>query len=138
MIAPKNIDTKRYGRLLARALPLVIETDEERRRAHQIVESLMARKDRRTPEETELLRLVASLIQAYESRGRKEPTSKPHELLRFLLEENGLKQRDLLEIFGAKSIVSEVINGKRAITKAQALKLAARFSVRPEIFIDWT
>ena len=74
MIPVRDLDTKRYGRLLARTLPLVIESDQERDRAHEIVETLMAKKPR-TREETELLRLVAQLIQDYEARGRAEPAS---------------------------------------------------------------
>jgi HTH-type transcriptional regulator/antitoxin HigA len=134
MIAVRNLDTKKYGRLLARALPLVIESEEERERAHEIVETLMAKKPR-TREETELLRLVAQLIQDYETRGRTEPDSKPHEILQFLLEENGLKQRDLLDILGTRSVASEVVKGKRAITKEQATLLASRFRVSAELFI---
>jgi len=135
MIAVRDLDAKKYGRLLARTLPLVIESEEERLRAHEIVETLMSKKAR-TREETELLRLLAQLIQDYEARGRTEPASKPHEIVQFLIEENGLKQADLLEIFGTRSIASEVVRGKRAITKKQATLLATRFKVSPELFLD--
>ena len=135
MIAVRDLDAKKYGRLLARTLPLVIESEEERLRSHEIVETLMAKKAR-TREETELLRLVAQLIQDYEARGRTDPASKPYEIVQFLMEENGLKQTDLLDIFGTKSIASEVVRGKRAITRRQAAMLATRFKVSPELFLD--
>ncbi|HWX41295.1 MAG TPA: transcriptional regulator [Blastocatellia bacterium] len=135
MIAVRDLDAKKYGRLLARTLPLVIESEQELRRAHEVVETLMANKAR-TREETELLRLVAQLIQDYETRGRTEPASKPHEILQFLIEENGLKQKDLLDIFGTRSIASEAVRGRRGITKRQAVMLGNRFKVSPELFID--
>jgi hypothetical protein len=49
-----------------------------------------------------------------------------------------LIQRDLLEIFGTRSVVSAVLKGKRAITRQQAVKLGRRFSMDPTAFIDLT
>jgi len=46
------------------------------------------------------------------------------------MEEHGLRQRDLLDVFGSRGIASEVVSGKRAISKAQAKKLAEVFHVR--------
>jgi len=51
------------------------------------------------------------------------------------MDESSLRQRDLLDIFGTRSIVSEVSSGKRGITRAQARALAARFKVSPAAFI---
>ena len=58
-----------------------------------------------------------------------------NEFLKYLMEENGLKQSDLLHIFGSSGIASEVVNGKRAISKTQAKKLAEHFKVSVELFI---
>jgi len=51
------------------------------------------------------------------------------------MEEHGLRQRDLLDIFGSRGIASEVVSGKRAISKEQAKKLAQRFHVPAGIFV---
>jgi len=48
---------------------------------------------------------------------------------------NGLKQKDLLDIFGTPSIVSEVLHGKRQLTTGHIRKLSKRFQVSPEVFI---
>jgi HTH-type transcriptional regulator/antitoxin HigA len=136
MIAAKEINARKYSRLLAKALPRAIESEEERRRAHKTIEALMADKNR-TVEEGELLRLLAVLVQEYEQRTFDIPEVPPHELLQFIMEEAGLKQKDLLDVFGTPSIVSAVVNGKRAISKAQALKLAERFKMSPSAFIRW-
>jgi HTH-type transcriptional regulator/antitoxin HigA len=61
----------------------------------------------------------------------------PHEILRSIMEEAGLRQRDLLDIFGTRSIVSEVLSGRRGITKPHARALAARFKLNPNAFISW-
>ena len=55
--------------------------------------------------------------------------------LRSLMEERGLRQRDLLEVFGSRGIASEVVSGKRAISKAQARKLAEPFHVPADLFL---
>ena len=51
------------------------------------------------------------------------------------MEENGYKQSDLRHVFGSSGIASEVVNGKRSISKAQAKKLAEFFKVSIELFI---
>jgi HTH-type transcriptional regulator/antitoxin HigA len=50
------------------------------------------------------------------------------------MEQHGLLQKDLIEIFGAPSIVSEVTNGKRELNKDHIRRLAARFHVSAALF----
>lgn len=63
------------------------------------------------------------------------PPFTPRELLASLIKENGLKQADLADIFGTQSVVSEVLAGKREITKLQAKALAEKFAIKVEAFI---
>lgn len=49
--------------------------------------------------------------------------------------EHGLRQRDLLVVFGSSGIASEVVSGKRAISKSQAKKLATLFHVAADLFL---
>ncbi|MBI3693471.1 MAG: transcriptional regulator, partial [Acidobacteria bacterium] len=58
----------------------------------------------------------------------------PHEMLRFLMEQRRLRQRDLLHIFGSRSVASAVVN-ERGISKAQAKALGAYFHISPEVFL---
>lgn len=131
-----DFDMKRYGRLLAKASPRVIATDRERDRAVAIVESLMEKGERNmTPEEDALLSLVTNLIRDYEAgayppRGR----SKPHQMVAFLLEQRGLSSKDLWPVIGSKGRVSEILSGKRDISKEQAKTLAEFFRVRADVF----
>ena len=61
--------------------------------------------------------------------------SKPHQMVAFLLEQRGLALKDLAHIIGSTSRASEIVSGKRSISKAQAKKLAAYFRVRADLFI---
>ena len=57
-------------------------------------------------------------------------------MLAFLLEQRGLEPHDLWPVLGSKSRVSEILSGKRAISKAQARRLADFFHVAVGLFID--
>ena len=130
-----TLDVRRYGRLLAKTVPKVIENEEEYERVLSEAERLMDRGDYRTAEEDALLSLLVCLIQAYEQRHYPMREVSPHEVLRYLMEKRGLKQADIVPIFKSSGYVSDVINGKRAISKAHARKLAAFFGVSAELFI---
>jgi HTH-type transcriptional regulator/antitoxin HigA len=132
-----NIDEKRYGRLLAKTVPRVIATDEEHRRALALVESLMEKGERNMSlEEDALLDLMTNLIRDYEGAAYPpRAKSKPQEMVAFLVEQRGLKPSDLWPVIGSKGRVSEILSGKRAISKEQAKKLAEFFRVRADVFL---
>lgn len=136
-VLTETIDERRYARLLAKAVPRVIRTEEENERALVLVESLMEKGERSmTPEEGALLDLLTNLIHDYEATAyppRKR--SKPHRMVAFLLEQRGLTAKDLWPVIGSKSRVSEILAGKRSISKDQAKKLAEFFHVGVEVFI---
>jgi HTH-type transcriptional regulator/antitoxin HigA len=114
----------------------VIETAEENRLALRIVERLMSIGDgRRSAEETALLSLLASLVDQFERKAYPAAAADPREILRYLMECNGLKAADLAEIIGGRSRVSDVLAGKRAISKEQAKRLGERFKLSPAVFI---
>lgn len=129
-----TIDKKVYGCLLAQALPQVITTEQENEQALQIAEKLVASKSR-TPEENQLLQLLVALIEKFEDAHYQLDASSPRSMLIHLLESKELKQSDLVGVIGSKGVVSEVINGKRAISKAQAKALGEFFGVSSALFI---
>ena len=128
-------DRKRYGRLLARKLPAVIRTEEENARLIAELEDLDRRHDELSPEEREYSELLTVLIEAFEEATYALEGSTPDSRLRSLMEEHSLRQRDLLEVFGSRGIASEVVSGKRAISKTQAKKLAELFHVPADLFL---
>ena len=132
-----NVDEKKYGLLLMEVLPKAISSDEELEKMTEQVDGLMTKgiKNGLSPEEEKILELLAVLIENYEDEHYPIPELSPIELLKHLMEENNLKQSDLLHVFGSSGIASEVVNGKRAISKTQAKKLAEYFKVSAELFI---
>lgn len=128
------LDQKTYGRLLTQTLPHIIRDEVEYERLAAELLRLDA-KEGSTPEEKELAELLTVLIDNYEERRYPIHKAEPRQTLRHLMEARGLMQKDLWRIFGSKGITSEVIHGKRSISKAQAKKLAVFFHVGVELFI---
>jgi HTH-type transcriptional regulator / antitoxin HigA len=134
--APSGLNVKIYGRLLAKFAPKVIETEAENQAALTIVEQLILKGDgRRSPEEEAALGLLSSLIEQFEEAAYPIPDAEPREVLSDLMEHNGLKAIDLADIFGSRARVSEVLSGKRSISKEQAKRLGGRFRISPGAFI---
>jgi HTH-type transcriptional regulator/antitoxin HigA len=75
------------------------------------------------------------LIEDYEAEHYPMENVTPHELLQHLMESNNTRQADLVGLIGSRGVVSEVVNGKRAISKAQAKALGEFFNVSPGLFI---
>lgn len=130
------IENKTYADLVVKVLPTAIQSEEEYDLMLENINELMSKGEAElSPEEDRLLETLAILVEAYEDEHYPMPELAPHELLKYLMEENGLKQSDLLHVFGSSGIASEVVNGKRAISKTQAKKLAEHFKVSVELFI---
>lgn len=82
-----------------------------------------------------LAQWLGDLIAAYEAAHYALPPGDGRSVLVFLMEQHGLTQSDLPEI-GSQGVVSEVINGKRALNVRQVKALARRFSVSPAVFFQ--
>ncbi|HEY3138406.1 MAG TPA: transcriptional regulator [Blastocatellia bacterium] len=81
-----------------------------------------------------LLDTLGTLVHAYEVEHFKGPEPSGPEMLRFFVEELGLRESDLPEI-GSQRAVSEVLSGKRELTAKQIRALANRFHVSPAVFV---
>jgi HTH-type transcriptional regulator/antitoxin HigA len=133
--AVRKIDPARYRRLLTRTMPVVIETEEENERMLTIVEKLMKKGENLSAEEEKLLKLLARLIEDFELRFYRPSEAEPLEVLQHLMEARGIKQSQLWDVFGSKGIASEVLNGKRGISKTHARALADYFHVPADLFV---
>lgn len=130
-----QFNTKQYKRLLTEVMPVPVQTEEECERMLTAAARLMEKGENLSAEEEALLRLLATLIEDFETKFYRPEDATPLEVLRHLMEERRLKQSDLWELFGSKGIASEVLNGKRGISKTQAKKLAEYFHVPVSLFI---
>ena len=131
--AAVEFDQVKYRKLVAKASPVLIETEAENERLLTIIEPMMSRE--LSPEEGKLFDLLVKLVEDFEQQHYPMGEPSPTETLKFLMEQRDLRQRDIVHLFGSSGIASEVINGKRAISKNQAKALAEFFQVSPELFI---
>jgi HTH-type transcriptional regulator / antitoxin HigA len=129
-----TIEKTKYGKLLADSQPKIINNEQEYDYALEIVDTLMSKEDL-TPEEIELMQVWAILIEDYEAQHHAMPEATPHEVLLHLMDVKEVRQVDLRGILGSKGVVSEVVHGKRSISKAQAKALGEYFKVNPSLFI---
>jgi HTH-type transcriptional regulator/antitoxin HigA len=130
-----TLNQEEYAKLLLETLPRVIATEQEYQRVLQEVSRLMTLGETMTVEQAEVLELLAILIEEYEDKYYQMKAATPQEILKELMQARDLKQKDLVEIFGSKGITSEVINGKRSVSKNQAKALGEFFHVSPVLFL---
>jgi len=133
--AVRKIDPVRYRRLLSRTMPVVIETEEENERMLSIVQKLMDKGENISAEEEKTLKLLVRLIEDFEQRYYRPREAEPLEVLHHLMEARGVKQSQLWDVFGSKGIASEVLSGKRGISKTHARALANYFHVSADLFV---
>jgi len=81
-----------------------------------------------------LLDIVGTLIFDYERRNIPEPEGTAIGCLKYLMQEHGLKQKDLTEV-GSPGVISEILSGKRELNRRQIKALSERFGCSPAIFI---
>jgi HTH-type transcriptional regulator/antitoxin HigA len=124
-----------YGALLSQTRPRVIKTEAENERAIAELEALDTLGRPLTSEEEALGELLTMLIVPFEDVHYPLGHASPLDALRELMEVRNLRQRNLIHVFGASSVVSNVLNGKRSISKAHARKLAELFHVPVSLFI---
>ena len=84
--------------------------------------------------EVAAIELLTLLVERYEEEHYKVPQASGGEVLRFLLEKHGLKQRDLAADLGGESVVSEILSGKRKLNASHIEGLSRRFHVSPAVF----
>jgi HTH-type transcriptional regulator/antitoxin HigA len=112
-----------YKKLVADHPPHVIHTEEENETYTAELEALYSQEEL-TPEESEYAELLKVLIEKFESRYRVEPAASPIDVVHHLMDARDLKQADMLDVFGSKGIASEVLSGKRELSKAHIQRLS--------------
>jgi len=124
-----------YSTLLSRTLPAVIRSEAENGRYIGMLEELDSKGNRMTAAERRMAELLTLLIENFEEKRYALKAAGPVEVLKELMSANHLKQKDLLDIFGSPSIVSEILHGKRQFTTEHIRRLSRRFRVSAEVFI---
>jgi HTH-type transcriptional regulator/antitoxin HigA len=112
----------------------MIRTEAENDHFTRLLEDLDRRYSSLTRAERELADLLTLLIENFEERQYQLAKATALEALRFLMDQHHLRQKDLLNVFGTPSIASEVLSGKRELSKEHIRRLSERFSVPVELF----
>jgi HTH-type transcriptional regulator/antitoxin HigA len=100
------------------------------------IESLMDAKPN-TPQMDEL-EVLTTLVEAYEEQHYAINAPDPIEAIKFRMEQEGLKQKDLVSIVGSKSRVSEILNKKRKLTIEMIRNLHKQLHIPIEsLFLDY-
>jgi HTH-type transcriptional regulator / antitoxin HigA len=130
----------KYKLLIDRCALRPLASEEDLDAALKVSQELFERLNSLEEEEKDYLKVLGSLIEAYESVHHKlddEPEGTPAEMLRWLMEVNGLKQADLCRLIGVTSgRASEIANGVRDMSKRQIMILAEHFHVTPGMFLS--
>ena len=130
----ETVDDTAYASLLSETLPHVIHTEQENERYTRILEDILA-KPELTAEEERLQELLTLLIEDFEGRHYALPgQATPRDVVRHLMKSNGLRQTDMIDVFGSTSVVSEVLSGKRDLSKTHIARLSERFHISPAVF----
>ena len=85
--------------------------------------------------EVEAIELLTLLVERYEQEHYSIPAADPVSVVRFLIDQQNLTQRDLIPQFGSESAVSMFLRGQRKLTIEQVRKLSSRFKLPADVFI---
>ncbi len=111
-----------------------IKTEEDYQNALLRLEEIFDAK--RGTEAGDELEILSILIDNYENEHFPIEMPDPIEAIKFRMEQLGMKQKDLEEIFGFKSRVSEILNKKRKLTLAMVRNLNAKLNIPTEVLIQ--
>ncbi len=129
-----TFSSKKYSDLLVKYQPKLIKTEEENEKALAVVEELMHIHNL-TPEQEALYELLIVLIEKFEQDFyHPGSASTPDSMLRFLMEQQGVKFEDLVEVIGSEGVVIELTNGRSEINAEQAKILGDFFKVDSSLF----
>jgi HTH-type transcriptional regulator / antitoxin HigA len=129
------INEAAYAKLLRKALPRPVRTERDNERYLQVAEHLMNLGERMTPEQRELLELLVVLIERFEAERYSLSAASPVEVVRELMQARGMKLAGLGTLIGSKGVASEILSGKRGLSKTNIRRLAEYFHVSPELFL---
>ncbi len=111
-----------------------IRTKEDYQKALERLEEIFdAAKGTEQGDELEILSI---LIDNYEKDHFPIDLPDPIEAIKFRMEQLGMKQKDLADVVGYKSRVSEILNKKRKLSLEMIRNLSEKLKIPPEILIQ--
>jgi HTH-type transcriptional regulator/antitoxin HigA len=128
-------ESNSYIELLQKFPPRPIKSEAELLAVQEVIDALLDSGEI-TSDKQDYLNLLGILVHEYEEKYVQIPDLNGVELLKALIDELDLKQKDLVPVFKTESIVSAILNGQRKLTVEHIEKLAEFFSVSPSVFFS--
>jgi HTH-type transcriptional regulator/antitoxin HigA len=122
------------AQMIAHGAPHLIHNEKELEAYTEALFALTALK-RPSRSEREAIELLTLLIERYEQEHYPIPDADPISLVRFLIDHEGLTQRDLISEFGSESAVSMFLSGQRQLNLRQVRALSTRFKLPGGAFL---
>ncbi len=113
----------------------VIKTAHEHEEAWQRLIVLIDENPVEGSAKADELELLALLIESYEVKHYPIDPPDPIEAIKFRMEQQGLKQKDLTPYFGSASKVSEVFNGTRKLSINMIRRLHEGLGISANVLI---
>ncbi len=111
-----------------------IKTDADYEAALEAIERLLDSKPGTA--EADRLEVIATLVEAYESKHHALPLPDPIEAILYHMESRGLSRRDLEPLIGTRARVSEILNRKRQLTMEMVRNLHEGLGISAEVLIQ--
>jgi HTH-type transcriptional regulator / antitoxin HigA len=114
--------------------PKLIKTETDYQEALGHIEVIFDAKPG-TPEGDEL-ELLVTLVEYYEEKAYSIGLPSPVDAIRFRMQQQGLKAKDLIPYIGSASKVSEVLSGKRALSLPMIRKLVSGLGIPADVLLQ--
>jgi len=124
----------KYLQLLKNFPPRTINNEQELDNTVAVIDELLDRPSLGS-DELDYLNVLGTLVADYEQKNELFPDIYGVELLKVLIVERGLLQKDLVVVFKTESIVSDILKGKRQLTLRHIQELAQFFGLAPAVFL---
>jgi HTH-type transcriptional regulator/antitoxin HigA len=121
--------------MIRQGAPRLIRSDEELAEYSRTLFSLTA-KPKPTAAEEEAINLLTLLIEHYETKRYPLPEARPVEVMRLLMDRNGVSQGKITPELGFQASASLILLGKRPLNRGHIARLSRRFNVSPAVFFD--
>jgi HTH-type transcriptional regulator / antitoxin HigA len=126
-------ESETYLNLFQRYTPRPIRSEAQLEQVQEVIDALIDNGEL-TSDEKDYLDVLGTLVYEYEQTLDPLPDIYGVELLKVLIEERELKQKDLVPVFRTESIISDVLHGRRQLTTRHIQELAEFFNVSPAVF----
>lgn len=125
---------QQYRDWLLSYVPRPIRSEPEYRRAIACLERIMS--PHPTEAESQIIELLSTLVESYESQAHPTPSGSPGKTLRHLLDARSVRSAEVARATGIPAAtLSNVLAERRSLSKANSVKLGSYFGVSPALFL---